>query len=242
MVKGLYTSLFGMRPMMDKQDILSNNLANVNTSGYKKSDLFVRAYVDFVNTDEQKLFMNDNIRVDEVKIDFQQGPLIQTSNSLDLAIKGHGFFMVETPKGPAYTRNGSFTLNQDGYIVNHHGQRVLAEDGPIQVHGTQITVSQDGHVAVDGKYVCKLKILDFNEPYQLEKTGQSQFKPINEAAAKPAENFEISQGFLEGSNVNTVETMVKMMTAFRNFEADQRSIHAIDETLEKAVNEVGRVR
>ncbi|MFH1760140.1 MAG: flagellar basal-body rod protein FlgF [bacterium] len=242
MIKGLYTALFGMRPVMRRQDILSNNLANINTTGYKKSDLFVRSFIDFVENDEQKPFMNDNMKIDEVKIDFSPGPLVQTGGTLDLAIDGKGFFTVDTNDGVQYTRNGSFTISNDGEIVDLNGNRLLGEDGPLFIQGNRVTISPGGYVDVDGAIMGRVNVVDFQDPTKLEKVGACLFRNFGEELPQTVENIKLHQGYLETSNVNTVETMVKMMTAYRNFEADQRMIHALDETLEKAVNEVGRIR
>ncbi|MFP4521788.1 MAG: flagellar basal-body rod protein FlgF [Fibrobacterota bacterium] len=242
MIKGMLTSTQGMKFLMRKQEQVSNNLANANTTGYKKARLFQRTYIDFINNDLQEPFMNDDVSIDEVGIDFSQGSLVKTGNSLDLALKSDGFFTVAGQGEELYTRNGCFKLNSENFIVDSEGRYVMGENGPMRIDGDHMEVHRDGKLYVDGSYLDTLKVSVFDKPYQLKKTGDSLYRVYGDAMPGKAAVFDVRQGFLESSNIKPVEEMVKMMAAFRNYEADQKAIQAQDQTLDKAVNQVGTVR
>jgi flagellar basal-body rod protein FlgG len=244
MVKGLYTASEGMKANLRKQELYSNNLANVNTTGFKKSELFTRAYLDYVNNDLNQPFVNDEHTIDEVVVDFRPGPMVNTGNTLDVAIEGKAFFSVVNSNGEVnYTRNGAFTIDVDGHLSTLNGEKVLGETGrPIQVGGKKVMIADDANVVVDGQVANKIKMVEFKEPYYLIKNGSHLYSPSEKSEITDADYVKLRQGHLEGSNVNPVESMVKMIAGFRNYEADERAMQASDQTLNKAVNEVGRIR
>jgi len=241
MIKGIYTSASGMLPRMLKQEAFANNMANAKTVGFKKDGVFLRQLKqaqDGLITDlDWEIPMVDNIF-----IDFSQGQLHETDQPLDVAIEGDGFFTIGTPEGERYTRNGEFSLTPEGTLVDKNGFEVLSDAGPITVSGDNITISEDGNISVDGSTVAKIKVVDFEKPYNFLKAGFGYFIADDESgAAIPSENYQIRQGFVEQSNVNIIEQMVDMLTSFRAYQAGQKAIHAQDETLDKAVNDLGRV-
>ncbi|MFZ5353343.1 MAG: flagellar hook-basal body protein [Bacillota bacterium] len=184
------------------------------------------------------------IHADEVVVNFQQGQLHPTDNPLDLAIQGNGFFTVETPNGERYTRNGEFTLNSEGYLVTKEGYMVLGENGYIRLESKSISINESGEVLDNGASTDKLKMVDFNDYKQLSKEGDGLFKMrVQEDLETNLKAFEgkINQGFIEGSNVNSVKQMVEMITVLRSYEASQRLIRTHDEMLGKSVNDIGRV-
>lgn len=241
MIKGIYTSASGMLPRMLKQEIFANNMANVNTVGFKKDGVFLRQLKqaqDGLITDlDWEIPM-----IDDVYIDFSQGQLHETQQPLDVAIEGDGFFAIGTPDGERYTRNGQFSLTPEGTLVDKNGFEVLSDAGPITISGDVITVSEDGTIAVDGSSVAKIKIVDFEKPYNFRKEGLGYFAVDGETGpASLSENYQIRQGYVEQSNVNIIEQMVDMLISFRAFQAGQKAINSQDETLDKAVNDLGRV-
>ncbi len=244
MVKGLYTASEGMKANLRKQEIHSNNLANVNTTGFKKSELFTRAYLDYVNNDINQPFVNDEHTIDEVVVDFTPGPLVSTGNNLDVAVDGKAFFSVLSNDGAvSYTRNGAFTIDVDGHLSTLTGDKLIGETGrPIEVNGKSVLIADDGNVIVDGNTINRLRMVEFDEPYNLIKKGSHLYAPSDTTEIRSPETVKLRQGHLEGANVNTVESMVKMIASFRNYEADERALQASDQTLNKAVNEVGRIR
>lgn len=243
MINGLYTASRSMSLNQRKQDTITQNLANSNTHGFKAARLLTRTEVAVSRNAEKLLHQDENQEMDEVKISFSQGPLVQTENAFDLALAGEGFFAVGTPDGPRYTRNGSMALNSEGELVTLSGYKVLDEnDAPITLPGGKLSVGQDGGIFLDGKKVAALGMHAFAEPERLLNRGDSLFhNPDPDENPRTRAAAEVRQGFLEGSNVDTVSMMVQMIAQYRNYEADQKAIHAMDETLGKAVNEVGRV-
>ncbi|HHY78354.1 MAG TPA: flagellar hook-basal body protein, partial [Clostridiales bacterium] len=187
--------------------------------------------------------MNAGVHTSVVVTDFTQGSLSPTENPLDVAISGSGFFTVETENGERYTRDGSFSLNADGYIVTKDGHMVLGENGYIQINGNDIRIDEKGNIYSGGELIDRLKLVDFQDYSALMKEGSNLYTIISEEWMGQEKAFEstIKQGFIEGSNVNAVKEMTDMITMLRSYEANQRLIRAHDELLEKAVNEVGRL-
>ena len=244
MIKGIFTSAAGMNYLRLKQEVTANNMANVNTTGFKKDGVFSR----LLRANEKILKMNssDFVRleiVDETRTDHSQGSYHTTGNPYDLAIEGEGFFSVQTPQGVMYTRNGSFMINQDNQLVTSNGYPVLGINGPVTIIGNDVFIGDDGSVNVDGAVVDVLAIVDFPKPYHLAKFGDGLFS--GEAASavnQTTDRFRLRQGVLEESNVEIIDEMVTMIQTTREFDAGQKAIQVQDSTLDRAVNEVGRVQ
>ena len=242
MIKGLFTAASGMIPRILKQEIFSNNMANANTVGFKKDGAFIHQLEE-----AQKGLITDSDweipMVDGIYIDYQQGFSRQTQRPLDVAIEGEGFFAINTPEGERYTRDGEFRLTPEGSLVNKNGHQVMGDSGPIVINGDDIGISSDGMITADGSAVGKLKVVNFPMPYKFVKANHGYLSPENPAQQPAAANkFELRQGYVEESNVNIIEQMVDMLVSFRAYEAGQKAIHAQDETLDKAVNQLSRVR
>ncbi len=242
MIKGLFTAASGMIPRILKQEIYANNLANANTVGYKKDGAFLhqleKASGDLITDMDWEVPM-----IDGIYVDFSQGSPRQTMQPLDVAIEGEGFFVVKTPAGDRYTRDGEFRLAPDRTLINKNGHPVLSESGPLTIPGDDVSIAQDGTIFSDGAQIGRLKVVDFAKPYELKKSEFGYFAAKQEGTQLAnAEGFLIRQGYVEESNVNIVEQMVDMLVSFRAYEAGQKAIHSQDETLDKAVNQLGRVR
>jgi flagellar basal-body rod protein FlgG len=244
MLQGITLATQGMSVLMQKQDQIANNLANMNTTGFKQSNLFISAYEKYLNNDEMKPFANREITADEVHIDFREGPAMQTGNDLDLMVQGSGFFTVMTPNGVRYTRNGNFSLNQDGFLVTSDGSKVMSTEGFIRFDrdGGTMRANTNGEILQGEIPRGVLRIVDFKKPYAMLRDGSSYFKPQlpNNPVVQSA-GYVIKQGYLEGSNAGSIQNMVEMISTHRNYEADQRALLAQDQTLDKAVNSVGRL-
>ncbi len=242
MIKGIYHVAAGMLPRESQQEAISNNLANVNTTGFKAVRRLFRTTLD--NRLLQGGPGGTPIRPTDYEYDLQtdhsQGSLDRTRNPLDIAISGNGFFTVETDDGIFYTRNGNFKLNQDNELINSLGHTVQGEGGAIVIEGGEVIIKENGNVIVDGNSVDRLQIVDFEQPYDLQRNGYGYFIPTDPMTAIDAENYRIMQGHLEKSNVNVVRTMVEMIELNRIYQALQKSMHAQDETLKAAVNEIAR--
>lgn len=255
MIRGLYTSASGMLTGVRQTDAVTNNLANVNTAGYKKDtavskefqEMLIYRINDPALTSSRLSFpagvtpigyLGTGTMVDQVFTSHQQGIARNTGNTLDLALSGEGFFVVNTANGLRYTRNGAFTLNADRELVTTTGDKVLGTNGPIRLNGTKNNVDEAGNVYSDDVLVDRLRVVTFSDNGVLEKQGDSYFKPSGAVQELPAKGI-VQQGFLEGANVNSVSEMVALINVFRSYEANQKMIQVQDETLGKAVNEVG---
>jgi len=244
MVNGIYTARNGMMLLQEMLDNTAHNLSNANTTGFKKSLMASIAQVDISRNDELKLHQDEDHQMSENYINYSQGSLVTTDNSFDLALQTSGFFEVETENGVRYTRNGSFTRNGMGDLVTLQGYRVLDENGSrINLDEfTDFQVSTSGKVYTDGKEIAKLSIVDFpNKRETLGREGYNLFYSKTGEEPERVVNASVRQGFVESSNVNVVDAMVEMIRFQRNYEANQKSVQSEDETLNKAVNEIGRV-
>ena len=244
MVNGLYTASRGMSNILAKQDINSQNLSNANTNGFKLARLTNSAEVVLGRNDEGKLSQREYQTISEQVTSFTQGPLIRTGNNFDLALNGKGFFAVEAPDGIRYTRNGGFTMNALGELVTLSGKRVMDDNGmPVDMKGNTAQFMDDGSIFIDGKKAATLSVVNFDDTKKLRYGEDGLFQNTDPEGnpAKVSDERGVRQGFLEGSNVDSIATMVSLMGEFRNYEADQKALKAIDDTLGKAVNEVGKV-
>ena len=205
-------------------DLIAHNLANVSTNGYK------RQYNDFsksLKAFESPIESDGEIVQSSTIYDFSQGPFAQTNRPLDLALSGKGFFMLETPDGPRYTRNGMFRLNENGQLVDMSGRYVAGDSGPITIPPTvsisEVLITDEGKIIADGIPVDTLKLVDFGEnESKLVSVGMNCFQAPNSIEPDDAENLVVKQGFQEGSNVQMVEELVDMITVSRMYEANMR--------------------
>lgn len=166
-------------------------------------------------------------------IDFSQGSFTNTGNGLDMAIDGKGFFTIDTPSGPVYTRSGSFALNQQGQLVDSIGRTVAGASGPIVIPPTvslsQISVASGGEVFAAGQSVGKLKIVEFARPQLLQEAGNNHFKTPAGVSPSPVKDPRVRQGYQESSNVNVVEELVNLITVTKMYEANLKNVQSQDE-------------
>lgn len=258
MVKGLYTAYTGMLNEQHRMDVLTNNLANADTNGYKKEGATSQAFDDILaykikDSSEgvhlsRRLGVNHpGVKIGEGYTDFSQGPIKSTGNMYDLALTDSGFFAVEfTNKAGEtsvkYTRDGDFTLTEDGRLVTRDGDPVLDENGsPIQINQLlPAEINSRGQIIQDGKVVATIQITDFENYDYLERYGENYFQPIEGAQEKEAA-AQIRSGYLETSNISVVTEMVNMITVSRAYESNQKVITTYDSTLEIAANQLGRI-
>lgn len=254
-----YSAVFGALTQQHRLDVIANNLANMNTTGFKSDklafrDTFRRYAHDLLNpnqTLDQKVpwprgYVLAQPRIAERVIDLSQGILKSTGNPLDLAITGDGFFRVQTSGGEeSLTRQGVFHRSAEGYIVDGHGNRLLGEGGPIQIPETgSVLVGGDGAVTVDGGLIDTISLVSVPDPGALEKMGNSllRIRPDSGVQPLPAAEATVEQGFLEATNVEVVSEMVNMIEALRAFEAYQKMISGAFEQDRKAITEVAAPR
>ena len=254
---GIYMAASGALAYEKRLQIISNNLANANTVGYKMD------HGQFQSIDPADLPASSTLTGPEMNTslaqsfwfefnsytDFTHGSLKNTANDFDLALIGKGFFCVQKPDGVHYTRKGDFTLNTDGVLVTRNGWPVMGDGGEITVNNKEnphqykkFAVDEEGNVSVDGKEIGSLRIVEFSEPYSLRKMGDTLFKPAeNSPPAQEAQDFKVSQGFVELSNVDVVKMMTEMIEVLRGYESYQKVIRTADEASARAINEVGKI-
>ena len=224
--------------ILRKNDMIANNLANINTAGFKRDD-------GFYNELENDFILDEDIPFNQYT-DHIQGDLKSTEIPTDLAISGKGFFTLESDDGNLYTRNGHFIITKDGILEDSFGNRLLGTSGTIEVTGQNGTIgdlriTEKGEVVVDGEIINKLVISNFENMQDLEKIGNNLFKASENSQGETIESENIVQGFLETSNINPVSEMVNLIDMHRRFEATQRVIRTIDELADDAINDVGGV-
>ena len=226
--------------LMQEFNIITHNLANVSTVGYKRiCNAFTKALEAQQTAEEQ--YSPGSIDLNSA-LDFSQGSMVETGRPLDFALYGKGFFVIETPEGPLYTRNGTFHTNQNGQIVSSHGRIVAGEAGPITIPPgvalSQISASNDGTVSASGTVIGKFRLVGFGDSEnKLVPAGASCFKMSDEAVQPtPAENVVVKQGYQEASNVEMIEELVNMIIVSRLYEANMKLVSAQKETSSSIMN------
>ena len=258
MLKGLYTAYTGMVNEQHRMDTLTNNLANSTTVGFKKEGATSQAFDEVLalkikdtsespNTARRLGTMSLGVKIGENYTDYSEGPLKVTDNTFDLALTGPGFFTIEfTNKAgetsTKYTRDGSFTVTEEGNLVTKDGDFVLDDGGsPIELNPRLTTsINTDGTIYQNGRQVAKIGITDFEDYNYLKKYGDVMYQPVDGAVEKEATGL-IRQGYTEQSNVNVVTEMVNMIAITRAYEANQKVIQSVDQTLDQSANSIGRV-
>ena len=264
MVKGLYTAFTGMVNEERRMDVLANNLANAATVGYKKEGATSQEFADrlaykikdiTVPTHVSRLgTVNLGVKIGETYTDYSQGSFQITDKKSDVALSGDGFFAISfTNKAGVtsvkYTRDGAFTVDNDGYFRTVEGDYLMDLNGAmttnaasrVRIDPTQdYTIDSQGNVVQNGQVVAQLGIVDFANYDFLAKYGENMYELVD-GGQIIASNALVEQGALEMSNINVVDEMVNMIAIQRAYEAGQKMIQTEDSTLEKAVTEVGRV-
>ncbi|MBB5021751.1 flagellar basal-body rod protein FlgF [Desulfurispira natronophila] len=248
MVNGLYTSASGMLLQERKLDTASNNLANVNTVGFKKDTISVDNFRAQSTTREEdawrKTLFNETINnthnIAKVQVDFSQGSMFQTGNTLDVAINGDAFMVVDTPFGERYTRSGNLQIDAEGRLTTKEGYPIRAaqqegEEGGLYINiplNEHVTINAQGQIFADEAPIGAFELVRFEDERDLRKVGYNQYAKFDpEAEVLPAQQFEMHQGYLEGSNVNLVREMTDMIELNRAFGAYQKMITSIDQSV-----------
>ena len=256
MVKGLYTAYTGMINEQHRMDVLTNNLANAATVGFKKegatSQSFdeVLAYKIKDTTDASWARplgdISLGVKIGENYTDYSQGSLRDTGNTYDVAISGSGFFAVEFlskngTRSTKYTRDGSFTLNKDGYLVTKDGDFVLGTNGRIRLNPLlPASIDQAGNIVQNNVRVSTFDIVDFEDYNYLEHYGENYYQTVDGYREKEGD-YKLMSGYLEMSNMSVVTEMVNMIAVSRAYETNQKVVQTYDGSLEIAANQLGKV-
>lgn len=264
MLRGIYSAASGMLANQTKMDVIAQNLANVNTPGYKRettvSQSFQSLLVQRINDrPEPGEVQNGPAIVGNMGLGtfvantatrLTEGSLQATGNPLDVALRGDGFFVVQTDNGLRYTRQGNFQQSADGRLVTADGWTVRLQDGTAAqaAPGELLTIGRDGEVRAGDRALGRLQIADSTQLGPLAKEGAGLWRVTGggETAmivgpGTAGAGYQLEVGYLEQSNVNPITEMVEMIATMRAYEAAQRTIQTQDETLRRAVNDVGRI-
>lgn len=270
-MKGIYTAVSGAMAQSDKLDTIANNIANVDTPAFKRDEQIFREYLTSYEKQDASLGgtkIPDSVDsfypingADKSYVDsagtstsFAQGSLVVTNNPLDVAVEGDAFFEVLTPNGVRWTRNGGFTINQNGELVTKQGFPVLMQEKqanqPLQNRFVKIgsepdfSVSQAGHIKIGDQFPGQLAMVTAEDKDVFQKEGNSLFrlKQTINSPLHPATQFKLHQGSVEKSNVNLVSEMTDMIKTTRVFESTQKAIQAYDQMNGRLVNDVTKLR
>ena len=236
---GMYTALSGMTVKLHDLDRVATDLANVNTSGYKSERAATSAA-------ERLQFRRDlDSAIDTMtggkKIDLRPGQLAPTGRELDVALEGNGFFVIKTPQGDRYTRDGGFLRRSDGILATRDGNPVVGQDGEITVASGPVKIGEDGTIRVNGTVAGRLKVVTFNAPGEIERESGARFRAASGVTPVDATDPRVVGGSLEAANVSVVERMATLTEITRAFEGLQRGISVLANDVDgRAITELGK--
>jgi len=243
----IFMATSGAEMQRTRMQILSNNLANINTTGYKEDRAVFRVPDDGLNPDagqgnemEGGATSFSTVIPMTAYTDYSRGPIQRTGNPLDIAIEGDGFFSIQTDEGVRYTRSGALTVNPEGILSTADGDPVMGEGGEIPIDGAEVRFDGSGNVIVDGKVTDKLRIVEISDPAALRKIGKTLFQMDESKGTEEALEYGgVQQGFLEGSNVNAVKVMTELIEVQRGYESYQKMIRTMGEMASRVISGVG---
>ena len=224
---GMRSAAAALQMLERRQAVLSNNLANASTRGFKAEAAFSR-------------IMGDALATTDTALDLSAGTLTETHNKLDVAIQGDGFFITQTPQGERLVRNGSFRLDQDRQLVDERGNAVLGDNGPIVLPLGVVEIDATGMISVNGRTVQRLRMERVANGADLEHEGGTQFVPDATRTAIPPEARNVRQGFVEESNVNSMSAMTEMIEVLHRYSAAQKTLSTIDAVRGIAVTDLAK--
>ena len=254
--RALDTLATGMVASSRYQDVLANNLANANTVGFHKDNLSFRTIMAKVENQDiprpsqaglyedvyyGHMLVDSPVAVDSDYTAHAEGNVILTNNNLDAAIEGKGFFAIKTPQGERYTRAGNFTVNEAGFLITQQGYAVDGVNGPIDVSGESVNILSSGEVQVDGEIRGQLRVVQADDEQDFVKEGNTLYRYEGDAGSlQTRTNVGLQAGYVESSNVNTVEEINAMTINMRAFEANSHAIKTMERTLDRVINSVGK--
>lgn len=257
MLRGMYSSISAMINLQANQSVISNNMANINTTGYKSETLVYKSFDEIMLSNKDKYIngesnqqeignLNPGVKIDEIVTNYSQGTIVETDSDTDFAIVGKGFFTtIDKDGNTAYTRDGVFTIDSSGYLMSASGENILGINQitnkvePIYVGNKKVSVDNNNNLLLDSKITYKFSIVDFENYNELTKVGQNLFKGENPIVTN---DYKLKNRVKESSNVDMIDATSALMTNLRAFEANQKVIQTMDSTLSKIANEIGTVR
>lgn len=246
MVRGFYTLSSGLLTQTRKLTAVSNNLANVQTPGYKRNVVSATTFGNMVisRLDNRGSVpvgeMNLITAADRTDVIHSQGSLKETGRNLDFAIQGQGFFGVQGENGVVYTRNGSFNVDEQGYLLSQDlGGRVLGQNGPLMVGTDQFEADNNGNILVNGAQVGTLAVFDVEDYNTLRPAGQGAFTAGQGVVAVQVP--QLAWKNVEGANIDTAQEMTDAMLMQRNLQTCSQALKMYDQILSRAVTEIGKI-
>lgn len=221
---GIYSSIAGANAREIELEVIANNMANAQTTGFKEMNISFTSEVDKNRNESEEQKQQSLVREGLSHINYAQGSVYETGNPLDMAIQGEGFFEIQTPVGLRYTRNGNFSLTEDGAVVTGNGDAVMGTQGPLRIPaGGTIAISQAGDISIDGDNLGKIKVVDFTDRSKLKAEGNTYYSA--EGSDFTTNNrFQVAQSHLESSNVDIIHNLTRMIEVSRAYEAQQKTL------------------
>lgn len=266
-MRGIYTAVGSMLVNQVRLDVIGNNLANLKTPGFKRGEVVNSSFPEtLLHYQGDHAFAGrghllagpmqatplpalrpigvvaENVAVDAIYHMQQPGALRMTEDPLDFAIQGDGYFVLETPDGLRFSRDGHFHINSEGFLVNNQGFAVLGERGRISLAAQRPELHGEKDLYLNGQIVDRLRIVAFPQEALLEKDGFNLFRERADLAPLPAERAVVRQGYLEESNADILRQMTQLVTVRRTYEAAQKIAQTYDRLLGRAANELGSLR
>lgn len=242
MIRSFYTAASGMIYENKRQENIAQNLSNIETNGFKQTLLTsisqAEATVRNQNGKHDVGSLTLKVGIDEAMLSLEQGTLKTTNNNLDFALNGNGFFTLEGPNGNVYTRDGSFGVDNQGRLVSKEGYPVLSQQGYVYVNNHDILSNSNGSLSINGQ-AYQLSIVELNDVQLISPLSNNTYGYEGDTVL--ATNFTLNQGMLEGSNVDAVTEMVKMIESSRAFQMNSKVLQAMDEVMAQSVSEIGRI-
>lgn len=257
MLRGMYSSVSAMINLQSSQSVITNNLANINTTGYKSETLVSKSFEELMISNRDRYVngqgktqeiggLSLGVKIDDTITNHMQGTFIETNNKTDFAINGKGFFTVRDTAGKEfYTRDGVFKVNSQGYLVTTAGHYVVGRNQntntvePIYVGNQKVTVDNNNNLLLNSQVSYKFNVVDFENYDKLNKVGDNLYYSEN---PRVTNNYNLKQGVKESSNVNLIDATSELMANLRAFEANQKVVQIMDSALSKIANEIGAVR
>ena len=249
MIQGLYTAASGMMAVEDRQDAIANNIANASTIGFKSHSPVQLGFYQLFSEELKSPSRFDTnpapaggVKIVETYNDLAGGVLRTSDNPLHAALQGPGYFAVDTPRGERFTRAGDFMMDAQGRLTTAEGFPVQSVSGqPIDVRGGQVNIDREGRVRVNGQETGQLRVIEFETPERLLREGVNLYAAKEEVLQKSAAaaNTIVEQNNLETSNVNLPHEMIQMMLGMRAYEANQRVIQTLNDTVGRLIEQVG---
>lgn len=235
---GIYTVVSGAVAQEIRLASIANNLANAQTPGYKSSRPIFEAVLSSAVTDTENA--NTYVAVYDSQINFANAPLVQSGAKLDLGLEGNGFFVIDTPNGPMYTRNGQFTLDAQKRLVTLSGDTVRGDGGAITIDGKEVNIEADGSIFVDGSAAGRITVTDFQDKNLLRHAGKGLFANSSSTNGEiEASNYSIKQGAYEASNVEVLKEMTDIIATMRAYESYTKLQQSFGDMAAKLL-EIGR--